>query len=65
MHIWQEKKYLDEQVAKSGRGTLAANQFLLKTGGIMLGNIDMGTNKMLTNSNPTGDKDLARKKTCR
>ena len=57
------KKYVDDKVARSGggEGTLGGN-FLPKTGGTMSGNIIMDNNKITTNANPTGDKDLTRKK---
>ena len=53
------KKYVDDKVASSRGGTSA---FLSKTGGTMTGNISMGNNRITTTVNPTGVKDLARKK---
>ena len=45
------------QAVGEGRGN-----FLSKTGGTMSGNITMGNNKTSTTADPTGDKDLSRKK---
>ena len=56
------KKYVDDKVASSGAGTLAAMLFLSKTGGTMSGNIVMGNNIISTTADPTGDTDLSRKK---
>lgn len=38
-----------------------ANNVLLKAGGTMTGNLNMGSNKVTTTANPTADDDLARK----
>ena len=54
------KKYVDDQI-NTGH-TSRSNTFLLETGGVMTGNIDMGNNKISTTMNTMRDKDLARKK---
>ena len=53
------KKYVDDQV-RSGAG--GNGNFLPVTGGVMTGNITMGSNKILSSADPTSDEHLARKK---
>ena len=59
------KKYVDDKVSEvKGSGNLSgtsAGNFLPKTRGKMLGDINMDIFRIKTISNPISDKDLARK----
>ena len=55
------KKYVDDKVS-SASAPGQRSGFLLKSGGTMTGDIDLGKNKIFTTSDPVSDKDLARKK---